>query len=287
MCFLFLLGLFVIALGADQSSVSATDMNTAEAQELWIRGQLLERDGDFDESNKVYESIVELVPDWSHIYWRISRNYIRLVTKGRKEAKETQLSAFKLAERWASRGMELDPECAECVLYRFIALSRSVRLKGPLASARRARELSKLLALAFQLEPKHSDNPGNHEMANLHFAAGLFYRLVPKGALMELILGVQGDPQLAIEHLEKAIEITPGRIDYHVELGAQLLCHGLNTNELGYTSKGIEVLERTRSLPKYQPTDEIDRRHAEVLLLLPRKSCDYWREQWLEEGIGF
>ena len=194
--------------------------------------------------------------------------------------------AFGLAEEWGRRGAEIDPECAECVLYQFAGLARFATTRGILQSAGSASEIAELLDRALELGPTHKDADWNNELANLYFAAGIFYRSVPEGQVIEWTIGVQGDRRRALDYLKKAVEVSPNRVDFRVELGAMLLCLGSRESNDAQVAAGKAALASVKDLPTYQKNDPIDRAHALMLAAEPDEACGYDRDGGLAEGKG-
>lgn len=251
---------------------------------LWREGHAHELAGRYVESARVYEEIAGRLPAPSaRLAWRIARNHY-LAAKGLPLSdRKGRMARFELTEDWAARGIEADPSCAECNLYKFIGMSRRATTQGIMSSARNAKEMAALLDRAFELSPSHVDNEWNSELANLYYAAGVFYRSVPESSVMRWTIGVKGDLGRSIELLRKANEITGVRIDYHIELGAALQCAGSRRGKSAMTAEGRKLLEAIPGLPDVQPSDSIDREHAVLLIQGPDQSCDYSREAWIEK----
>lgn len=252
----------------------------AEVASRWRAGLALELAGRYLDSARVYAELVERLPTESHLHWRIARNHYLAAKALPFDEKAERRRLFLLTEEWAARGIATDPECAECYLYRFIGLSRVATTDGILSSARRASEMAALLDRAFELGPTHVDNEWNSELANLHYAAGVFYRSVPEGTLVGWTVGVRGDLDRAIEQLRRANLLSAERIDYRIELGAALLCAAQRRGDATLRAEGIEVLAAIPSLPTHQLSDEVDREHARRLISEEKAACDYSRERF-------
>jgi hypothetical protein len=253
-----------------------------EVARLWARGLRLERELRFVESSKVWEDVVRRVPQQSHTYWRIARNYLRQGQMIPEERTEEQAKYYALTEEWSERGLKVDSKCAECYLYKFAGLGRRIFLGNIVAAARRASELADLLERSMALQPQHRDNEWNSEMGNLYYAAAAFYRVLPEWRWLQWVIGVRGDKQRALEYSRKANEISRGRVDYHLALGASLLCVGSDKNRKELIDEGIAVLNRVESLPGHMETDERDRVIAKALVAQPERACGYTHHDWID-----
>ncbi len=275
--------LFSLALAAAAPVEIPFATDSEEIRKLWLEGHRFELAGEFMKSSRLYEQIVERLPGESHPYWRLARNFYRFAKGLPMDDKRGRKHHFELTKRWASRGIDADPECAECFLYKFVGLSRLATTAGLFSSARHASEMAKLLDRAIELQPTFVDNDWNAELGNLYYAAGVFYRSVPNSAVLRWTIGVRGDLERSIDYLRKANEVTDLRIDYHVELGASLLCAATQMDDRERLAEGVEVLKRIPSLATLQTTDAIDREHAKIMIDAPKKACKYSREGWIEE----
>jgi hypothetical protein len=253
-----------------------------EVTSLWARGLRLEDELRFVESSRVWEDVVQRVPQQSHTYWRIARNYLRQGQMIPEERIDEQRKYYALTEEWSDRGLKVDPQCAECYLYKFAGLGRRIFLGNILAAARRAPELADLLDRSLALQPQHRDNEWNSELGNLYYAAAAFYRVLPEWRWLQWVIGVRGDKHRALEYSRKANEISRGRVDYHLALGASLLCVGSERDRKELVDEGLAVLNRIESLPGHMETDDHDRVIAKALASQPERACGYTHHGWID-----
>jgi len=78
--------------------------------------------------------------------------------------------------------------------------------------------------------------------------------------------------------LRKAVELEPKRAEYVKELGISLVCLGKTTNNQKATDEGIQWLKKVETLPTIKPTDEIDKKHAKMILGNLELACGYSRD---------
>lgn len=253
-----------------------------EVVRLWSRGLLLEDQHRFVESSRAWEKVVERVPQQSHTYWRIARNYLRQGQMTPAEQVDEQRKYYALTEEWADRGLKVDPQCAECYLYKFAGLGRRIFLGNIVTAVRRASELAELLDRSMALQPQYRDNEWNSELGNLYYAAAAFYRVLPEWRWLKWVIGVRGDKQRALEYSRKANEISRGRVDYHLALGASLLCVGSDKNRKELVQEGLSVLDQIQNLPGHMETDDRDRVIAKALAAQPERACGYTHHDWID-----
>ena len=252
-----------------------------ELEARFWTGHRLEKGADYLGAARSYEALASLLPGESHLCWRIGRAYYQHARSLPLEEKAKRLEYFTLTGEWAKKGSRIDPKCAECFLYEFVGMSRVATTQGIFSSARHAKEMAGLLDQAMELGPTHTDEDWNSELANLYYAAGVFYRSLPTSAIVSWTIGVKGDRKRSIEYLRKANQITDTRIDYRIELGASLLCAGVEASDDALLAEGRQVLAQIESLPDVQPTDALDRMAAPFLSAHDDQACDYSREAML------
>lgn len=253
-----------------------------ELASLWARGLRLEDDLRFDESSSVWAEVVRRAPEQSHTYWRIARNYLRVGQMLPEDQKDEQARYYTLTEEWSDRGLKVDARCGECYLYKFAGLGRRIFLGNVVVAARRASELAGLLDRSLALQPQYRDNEWNSELGNLYYAAAAFYRVLPEWRWLKWVIGVRGDKERALEYSRKANEISRGRIDYHLALGASLLCVGKEKEQKDLVEEGILVLNQVQNLPGLMETDDRDRDIAKALAAQPERACGYTHHDWID-----
>ncbi len=254
----------------------------ASLRGLWIEGLDLELHENLLASAQRYALIVGEVPDESYTYWRIARNYWRYGEQLPLDAKAERVEAFEIAESWAARGLSVDPDCAPCMLWKFVSMGRQATTKGLLTAARDVREMDRLIKRGIDLKPDHTDLGGNATLGNLYYAGAVFYRVIPDWFWLRWFLGVRGDMDRSLSYAREAVAISDMRVDYRVELGAVLLCLGTQKARKGALSEGRMVLEEAQQLSEFLSTDAMDKVHARALLESPEKACGYSRDGFID-----
>jgi len=259
-----------------------TGLEDPALRALWNEGRVLEQEDRFLAAARVYRELIRQTPHLPYGHWQLSRNFWRHAEALPTHAKEERLGYFERADQWAARGLEVDPRCAECMLWKFGAMGRIATTRGILTSLRYAPEMRDLLETAIALEPTYADDHDNTTLGNLYYASAVFYRVAPDWVWLQWLLGVRGDISRSLERIRAAVGTAPRRIDYNVELGAVLLCYSQREAEPGAAREGREVLTRAPSLPLRLNTDTTDLEHAAVLLREPAKACGYSRDGWID-----
>ena len=119
---------------------------------------------------------------------------------------------------------------------------------------------------ASKYPPTWRDGPDESELGNLYYGAATFYRRLPRSRWFQWVAGVRGDPERAVTLGRRALSLAPDRIDFHVELGASLLCLAAERGDPEARAEGVRWLERATALPQRRPGDATDRERARLML---------------------
>ena len=275
-----LLLLLASAARADLEAALASRPDGAALRALWLEGQRLERD-DLPAAAERWEQLAQALPGEAEPLWRIARAEWRRGERLPMDQKANRLVRFQRARKLAARGLALDPRCAECMFWLAAALGRINTTEGVFHSARQVPVIADLLDRAIALQPISRDSLDNTTLGNLYHFSAAFYRLVPDWLWLSWALGVRGDKQRSVEYSRRAVAISPTRLDYQVELGAGLLCLGMNEQRAELVREGVAVLRHSRTLIPV-PEVRLDRRYARLLIERPERACSYTRDGWIE-----
>jgi tetratricopeptide (TPR) repeat protein len=269
-----------------------TDLERPENASLrliWTEGEQLEDELHLLEATERYEHIARALPGRAYPLWRIARNYWRLGEDLPVDDREGRIRYFERAEDYATRSLELEPECAACMLWEAASMGRLATTRGMVSAARQAPTIASLLERGIALAPTHRDSEVNSTLGNLYHAAAAFYRLMPDWFWLEWVIGVRGDKDRSVEYSRRAVALAETRLDYQVELGAGLLCLGTSRGDAARLREGREVLRHSQELKPLLETDGIDMAYAQILLQQPEKACTYARDGFVDlkqVGLG-
>lgn len=214
--------------------------------------------------------------------WRSARCYWYAADVLGEDGGKPRDDFYVRAETLSDEGIATWPRCAECMLWKFSSMGRLATARGIWTQGRQVPVMAELLDRALALEPTYADNENDSTLGNLHHSSAIFYRVLPEWFFMDLFVGVRGDKDRALRHIEAALKLHPARIDYQVELGSQLLCRGESSREGEEFERGVQVLE---AVVQSTPTSLDDDRKiaaARIMLEQPDKACGYSGEAWLE-----
>lgn len=253
-------------------------------RERWGASVHLERSREYAAAVGLRKVLAAELPENVHLRWRIARDFLRAAEQLPLNARERREALYEEALDWAQRGRALDAACGECCLYEFAARARLLAPAGFLPSPRSLRRVATTLERCLECPPTWRDGPGESELGNLYYGAATFYRRLPRARWFRWVAGVRGDRERAVALGRRALSLAPGRIDFHVELGASLLCLATEREDPETLAEGIRWLERAFELPERQPGDATDRQRARAMLDDPARACDDSRIGFLRGG---
>jgi tetratricopeptide (TPR) repeat protein len=231
---------------------------------------------------QLFEAVLRERPGLVSACWRGARVFWLAGDTLPLDAKERRLEYFGRAETLARRGLDLDPECAECMLWLFSAMGRLRTTRGVWTGLRQLPEMAALLERGIALQPTSADDEDNSTLGNLHYASAIFYRILPDWFWLGWLLGVKGDKQKALEHIRAALALHPSRLDYRVELGSQLLCLGTARRDRARLASGMAALRETVVREPESQDQARELAAARIMLRAPEKSCGYSGDTWVE-----
>lgn len=263
------------------AAIAALGLDAAQAR-LWREGLALERSESFLASNQRYEQLAAAHPESAFLAWRIARNHWRQGERLPVSAKDDRRAAFTRSLEWAQRSLERDPDCGECVLWAVVARGRLATTVGVIASVPMVKPMAGLIDRGIALQPTSRDNEWNTTLGNLYYAASAFYRVAPDGVWVEWVIGARGDKDRALDYIERAIAISPMRVDYRLEHGVVLTCIGVERGDAAALARGRSELAVARTMPHHLGTDAVDQKNAEILLAQPELACGYSRDGFID-----
>jgi len=239
----------------------------------------------FRRASQLFESIAHQRSDpagISEAYWRSARSHWLVADTLPREAKNEREGLYLHARALTDKGIEVNPECGECMLWKFSSIGRLATSRGVWSSARQASVMADLLDRGIALQPTHADNEHNSALGNLHYSSAIFYRVVPDWFFMSWMFGVRGDKERSLQHIHTALALHPDRLEYQVELGAQLVCLGITKDEATRIDRGKAVLLDALQRQAGSLDDERELEAAQIMLDQPKKACGYSGDTWIE-----
>ncbi len=237
---------------------------------------------EFEAAARGFEQLADEVPDAAYPAWRASRAWWRASDLVPESDVETRGAYLDRADALAQKGIERDPGCAECMLWRYASLGRLATTRGLLSAARNARTMNKLLNRGIELRPTRTEGQHNSTLGNLYYASAVFNRMVPESVWLRLLVGVSGDKERAVKDAKNAVALHPQRVDYQVELGAVLLCLGTEKNRDEAIDEGRSVLEQASHSERLLPTDDLDLEFARIMSERPELACSFSRDGFID-----
>lgn len=178
-------------------------------------GDSLFKTFDNEGSLKYYQQAYDIDSTNYEVCWRLSRAYVDI---GETLTDEARADYYKKSNYYAQKTVQINPDGAKGHRTLSIAIGRVALDAGAKERVRLSKEIKKEVDLAIKLDPNddiayHVLGRWNRKLANLSWIergfANMFLGGVPEDASEEN----------AAAAFKKAIEINPGYINHHLELG--------------------------------------------------------------------
>ena len=194
---------------------------------------------------KFYSRALELDTSNYEAAWKLSRAYVD-VGETLKD-KEERKSYYLQAEMYAKKAVNLNPQGSKGHLFLSVAIGRVALDAGKKEQVKLSKDVKAEVDKALELDPTddiawHVLGRWHRKMATLNWVqrnfANIFLGGVPKEASVEK----------SAECFQKAIELNPGHINHHLELG-------YTYEELKMQDKAIVQFEKVLELPEKDSDD--------------------------------
>lgn len=220
----------------ENANQAIDDMNEEQALEYFL--QAYERDDEHFE-----------------VLWNTSFLYSRV--GNRLEHEDQKREYYNRGLDIAERCKQLYPESAECHYVYAVATGRLANVSGSRERVELSEPLKEHTEKALELDPEHAGawhllGRWHYEITNLSWverqAANLLFGGVPEGASLEE----------AIASLERALEIDPDNILFHLDLAKALKDRGDTQQAVQVLQEGAALEPRREDDPQYlQEIDEL------------------------------
>jgi len=251
-----------------------------EISDLVNKADLVEDDGNYEESNKILFEALKADPGNKMAYWMIARNYYNL---GEEIPQSRQTEAKKLAyyekcKEWSQKSIDKNPQVAEGYFYLGTGISSVVLVQGMVRNLNKFKEVENLWLKTLDMHPTYS-TPTDNTQANADFALCQYYRKAPESSIMKLLFGTRGDLDKAVKYCGDAVKILPDRIDLVKEMGVVLTCRGGRRGSQQDIDAGRKWLAKTKTMEATTKIDRIDQEDAQRIMDNPKLACGYSRVQ--------
>jgi tetratricopeptide (TPR) repeat protein len=261
---------YAVASELELSVFEEKDLEPSDAIDRLTRAALL------------FERVGDLEQGVGPGYWRASRAVWLAGERLPLDDIDGRMVRFQRSLVLADRGLAADPDCADCMLWKFISMGRLRTTQGLWEGMRQVKDMADLLDRAIELDPQTRDSAENSTLGNLHYSAAIFYRVVPDWFWLRWMLGVRGDKERALRHSRTALALHPNRFDYQVEVGTQLLCLGSDRGDAKWLDEGRVVLEQAVARKVDTERERREIHFAKLMLENPGLACGYTGDKLFE-----
>jgi FimV-like protein len=228
-------------------------------KDLIKEGDDLTKDFQNEKALEKYLEADKASPNNWEVCWRISRAYVDIaehMPASNDEQEEAQFKKYEQALYYADKAVKLAPDKTVTNLRRAIANGRIALFKGVFSAAGLVNDVKKDVDLAIQL-----NNGGKENLATAYYVlARTHTKLSEKSSVFRWPLGLSwGDLDDGISYFQKAIQLRPDFIMYHLDLARAYIADD------DY-KKAREHLNKIPSLPHQDEDDKKFTAEAKQLL---------------------
>jgi tetratricopeptide (TPR) repeat protein len=218
--------------------------------ELIEEGDNLTKEFKNEQALEKYLQAEKLSPNNWEICWRISRAYVDIaehMPSTNDAQEEAQLRKYEQSLNYAEKAVKTGSDKSITYLRRAIVKGRIALFKGVFSAAGLVNDVKKDAERAIQL-----NNSGTENLATAHYVLGRTHaKLSEKSSVFRWPLGLAwGDIDEAVKHFQKAIQLRPDFIMYHLDLAKAYIADD-------EYQKAKEHLIKIPSLPRQDEDDPL------------------------------
>lgn len=200
---------WVLAQNAQETTVS-----DAEIAQLLARGDNFYDTFDNENALKSYLNAFNADSNNCDALWKISRAYVDI---GEQAAEKEQKELYQKAEIFGRKAVASCPGNAESHFHLAVAVGRVALQAGGKTKVSLSKEVKAEALKALELDPNHDG--AHHVLARWHREVANLSGILK--AFAKVLYGglPPASNEEAVKHFNRAIEIKPGHINHHLELG--------------------------------------------------------------------
>ena len=187
--------------------------------------------------------------------WKASRAFVDI---GETLEGDDRADAFKEAEKYARKAVGIDSMGAKAHLQLAIALGRVALDAGAKERVQMSKEIKREVDLAIKYDPSddvayHVLGRWNRKLANLSWIETTFANMFLGG------IPDEASDENAVKCFKKAIELNPGHINHHLELG-------ITYEMMDLEEEARQEFQKCLDLPKSDSSDDTYKAEAKERL---------------------
>ncbi|MFW7379092.1 MAG: hypothetical protein ACOH5I_09825 [Oligoflexus sp.] len=225
-------------------------------------------------------------PEWLDGYWLAASEAFQLGSsyndpKSHKQA----LVYFEEGERLSRTCLEKDKEQILCKMFVASNLAGGAAIKGIIASLRHTLEIYTLWHEVAAAKLNYQITPEVSLQGSVHYALGLFNRLVPDSRLMKWFFGAKGSLQESLAHHQKNLDIDGPSPCGQLMMAVILLCAKENGLKHEYEAKPEVLLQSAEKYAGYDMNQHICQGFSGALQKNPELACGFTPAKQLTEKV--
>lgn len=217
-------------------------------------------------------------PDDADLHWMVAR-YMYEVGELMDKKTDDKEAHYEEMVRVSELGLTKRPGDLHLTFARGIGNGRLGTTRGVLSSLWLASTVEADWLAVANSDFRYASIDGNEILpCDAQYALGIFYRLVPDAWIVKVLSGTRGSLDKSLAYLEKANACSPGRPHMSKELGVTQMCIGTKRKEPAMIEKGKASLQKVVNMSPRTKKEEIDQKHAAMLIENPDLACGYSRD---------
>ncbi|SMF64533.1 hypothetical protein [Pseudobacteriovorax antillogorgiicola] len=242
----------------------------------------------YEERYKIIKELLVKYPKWIDGHWVFGSEAFQLgSTYVDEKDHDLALKIFSEGEDATRSCLVLEPRNPLCKMFLATNIAAAAAIRGVIPSLRYGSTVLNLWLDVKKSKVNYQFTPEVSLQGSVHYALGLFHRLVPDSTLLDWVFDVRGDIDEAVNLHKKVLSLDGPSPCGNLMLAAALLCKGEKEGSTP-TLDVDRLLNKAQSLATKDLNQAICRIGAKTLAETPRLACGYTtaKQQDLKQDPG-
>ena len=228
--------------------------------------------------------LIKKNPKWTDGRWLLANLYMQLgetVSADDGESKDLARAVLTKVKKHTERCLQLDKNLDICKFFLGAAIGKIATIDGILASLGQGKQILALWNDVLDGRQQYIFDDGYSLQSLVHYALGIFYRVVPDVFILRWVMGFSGDIDKSVEMHRKSVELPGGGgACSYLMLTAALLCQA----DGEVTAEAKSFIGEIKMMKTDGDSEAICVRDAAKLERKPADGCGYTKAQQQERS---
>lgn len=224
-------------------------------------------------------------PRWTDGYWlKAADTFFMSAELAYKKSYDRARSVINEGMKATQTCLQFESDNDLCRFFQAALIAKKASIDGILASLEYG-EMLRDLWLELVKKNKNIVFQSNVTLlGSVHYALGLFYRLVPDFFLIDWLWDIRGDLDQSIYHHRQAVKYDPKNPCTNLMLAVSLFCKADGKKSTVEYKEALSYLDQARQSPAIDVAQQVCWQDVPQIRAKPNRTCGYTQAKYHEEA---